>query len=179
MPGPVHPRGFDIAAFFDAIDQRRRHDALSWAAVARQMAQATEDLAAQCGGHPIAASTITNMPRRGNTTCQHALVMLRWLERAPEEFIARPRPGTSGVPLPEADPAHSLRWNLPALHAALDDVRRTRGATWEQAALRLYCSPHQLTGLRTARYATNMRLAMRICQALGRPAADFVYAADW
>jgi hypothetical protein len=27
--------------------------------------------------------------------------------------------------------------------------------------------------------AIGLRLAMRICQALGRPAADFIYAADW
>ena len=40
-------------------------------------------------------------------------------------------------------------------------------------------SPGQLTGLRTAKYATTMDLAMRITQWLGRPAADFVYPAAW
>jgi hypothetical protein len=30
-----------------------------------------------------------------------------------------------------------------------------------------------------ARFATGMDLAMRIVQWLGRPAADFVYAATW
>lgn len=119
------------------------------------------------------------MARRGDVSCQHALVMLRWLERAPEEFIAQPRPGTAGVPLPEADPAHFLRWDLKALYAALDDMRVNRGASWQQAAQRLHCSPNQLTGLRTVKYATGMRLAMRICQALGRPSADFIHAADW
>lgn len=129
--------------------------------------------------HPIAASTITGMPRRGNTTGQHALVMLRWLERAPEEFIAQPRPGTAGVPLPTADPAHTLRWNLTALYAALDEMRVGRRASWQDAAQRLHCTPSQLTGLRTARCATNMRLAMRICQGLSRPSSDFIHAADW
>lgn len=129
--------------------------------------------------HPMASSTITRMPRRGDTTCQHALFMLRWLERAPEDFIAQPRPGTAGVALPACDPGHRIRWDLAKLYTALDDVRRAREASWEQAAQRLYCTPSQLTGLRTAKFATGMRLAMRICQALGRPAADFVYPADW
>ena len=128
--------------------------------------------------HPIATSTITGMPQRGDTSCQHALFMLRWLERPPEDFIAQPRPGTAGVALPACDPAHRLRWDLAKLYAALDDARRVRGASWEQAAERLYCTPSQLTGLRTAKFATGMRLAMRICQAMRRPAADFVYPAD-
>ena len=37
----------------------------------------------------------------------------------------------------------------------------------------------QLTGLKTARYATGMVLAMRITQWVGRPAADFIYMARW
>jgi DNA-binding XRE family transcriptional regulator len=119
------------------------------------------------------------MARRGNTTCQHALVMLRWLGQAPEEFIATPREGTAGVPLPSADSAHRVRWDLVALHAALNEVRTERGATWPQTAQRLHCTQSQLTGLPKAKFATNMRLAMRICQVLGRPSADFIYAADW
>jgi hypothetical protein len=43
----------------------------------------------------------------------------------------------------------------------------------------LQCTPSQLTGLRTARFATNMNLAMRIVQWLDRAAADFIYAATW
>lgn len=172
-------RGFDVQAFFAAIDERRRREGLSWSRVATQMWELTADFNAQHEHHPIAASTIANMSRRGDASCQHALVMLRWLDRAPEEFVAQPRPGTTGVPLPEADPAHFLRWDLKALYAALNETRSSRGATWEQAARRLYCTPNQLTGLRTAKYATGMRLAMRICQALGRPSADFIHPADW
>jgi hypothetical protein len=66
-----------------------------------------------------------------------------------------------------------------ALYQALDDARTERNVSWQQTAQRLHCTSHQLTGLRTARYATGMRLAMRICQALRRPSADFIYAADW
>jgi hypothetical protein len=43
----------------------------------------------------------------------------------------------------------------------------------------LGCTPNQLTGLGTARFATGMDLAMRIAQWIGRPAADFVYPATW
>jgi hypothetical protein len=51
--------------------------------------------------------------------------------------------------------------------------------TWKQLADLLACTPSQLTGLRTARFATDMDLAMRIVQWIGRPAADFVYPARW
>jgi hypothetical protein len=51
--------------------------------------------------------------------------------------------------------------------------------TWRQLADLLGCTPNQLTGLRTARFATGMDLAMRICQWIDRPAADFVYPAKW
>jgi hypothetical protein len=172
-------REFDIALFFAAIDERRRRAGLSWSRVATQIWQLAADLNAKRGSHPLAASTITNMSRRGDTTCQHAAAMLRWLEQPPEEFIASPCPGTAGVRLPEADAAHRLRWNLVALYAALNATRLERRASWVQMAQGLHCSANQLTGLRTAKYATGMRLAMRICQDLGRPAATFIYAAEW
>jgi len=110
---------------------------------------------------------------------QHALFLLRWLGVPPETFIAEPRPGTAGVALPLADEAHRLRWNLRKLHGALNAVRTARGATWEQAAQRLHCTANQLTHLRIAKFAIGMRLAMRITQALRRPAADFVDVAEW
>jgi hypothetical protein len=172
-------RDFDIQAFFDALDGRRAEAHLTWTAVARQMWEESHALNARRGDHPISPSTITTMPRRGDATCQHALMMLRWLGRPPECFIVVPQPGTADVPLPAADPAHRLRWDLVALYDALNAARTARGATWEQTAVRLRCSANQLTGLRTAKYATSMRLAMRICQGLSRPAADFVYAAQW
>jgi len=90
-----------------------------------------------------------------------------------------PQPGTAGVPLPLADEACRLRWNLRKPYAAFNAARIARGATWQQAADRLHCSPHQLTRLRTAKFATGMRLAMQITQALHRPTADFVYVAEW
>jgi hypothetical protein len=51
--------------------------------------------------------------------------------------------------------------------------------TWAQLAQELRCTPSQLTGIRTARFAIGMRLAMRIVAWLGRPARDFIYVAGW
>jgi hypothetical protein len=128
--------------------------------------------------HPISPATISKLAGRRGISCQHALFLLRWLGVPPETFIAMPQPGTA-IPLPLADEGHRLRWNLGKLYGALNVARTARRATWQQAADRLHCTPSQLTGLRVAKFATGMRLAMRITQALRRPAADFVYLAEW
>ena len=105
--------------------------------------------------------------------------MLRWLDRAPESFLHGRPQLPSDTPLPAAGPDRRLRWQLRALYEALDTERRRRALTWRQLASILGCTANQLTGLRTARFATNMVLAMRIVQWLDRPAADFVYAVRW
>jgi len=168
-----------MAAFFAALDQRRVERQLTWAAVAREMWEQSAELNRRRHDHPVSPSTIAHLGRRGDTTCQHALFMLRWLGRSPEEFILAPQPGTTGKPLPAADSGHRLRWNLKRLYATLNAARLRRDATWRQAATRLACTPSQLTGLRTAKFATSFRLAIRICQNLHRPAADFVDVATW
>ena len=61
----------------------------------------------------------------------------------------------------------------------MDDERRQRELTWPQLGRVLGCTPNRLTALRTAKYATDMELAMRIVQWTGRTAADFVYLATW
>jgi hypothetical protein len=171
--------GFDVRALYTALDRQRRERGLSWTRAADDIWELSAVLNARRQDHPISVSTITTMPRRADLSCQHALFMLRWLERAPEDFVIEPHAATVGVPLPEADVAHRLRWSLSALYEALNAARKERGAGWQEAAQRLHCTTHQLTGLRTAKFATGMRLAMRICQALRRPAADFIYVADW
>jgi len=160
-----------------AIEDLKRERGLSWAGVASEMWEMAEVLHAEAEGpqHPIAVGTITGL-RTGDVSCQHALVMLRWLERPPEDFIAEPAPGTAGFALPEPGPELMIRWDLRATYDALNTIREARGATWAQAARRLHCTPNELTGLRTAKFGTRMRLAMRISQALRRPARDFVIA---
>jgi hypothetical protein len=170
--------GFDAGAFFAAMDERRQLEGLSWSGLAAVIWEQSWILNGQRDDHPISPDTLKNLGKRGGS-CQHALFVLRWLDCPPETFIAEPRPGTAGVPLPETDEAHRLRWNLKKLYATLDAARGARGATWRQTADVLRCTPSQLTGLRTAKFATGMGLAMRITQGLHRPAADFVYIARW
>jgi hypothetical protein len=110
---------------------------------------------------------------------QHALFMLRWLERSPESFLEGSDCDHPRFGLPRAGPDRRLRWSLKLLWATMDEKRRQDALTRRQLAELLGCTPSQLTGLRTARFATGMDLAMRIVQWIGRPAADFVYPARW
>lgn len=173
----VGPGDFDAPAFFAAVDARRADEGLSWPALAAVIWDQSRVLNERRNDHPISPATLRHMAR--GTTCQHALFVLRWLGVPPETFIVQPRRATLGVPLPPADEAHRLRWNLKKLYAVLNAARTARGATWQEAALRLRLTPSQLTGLRTARFAAGMRVAMRITQALERPAADFIYVSEW
>jgi hypothetical protein len=171
------PNCFDHQAFFAAVDARRRDQQLSWPALAAAIWEQSRVLNKQRDDHPISPATIRKVA--DGTSCQHALFLLRWLDVPPETFIAVPQPGSLGVPFPPADEAQRLRWNLRKLYSALNAARMARGATWQQAADRLHCTPSQLTGLHTAKFAIGMELAMRVTQALRRPAADFIYAAQW
>jgi hypothetical protein len=167
---------FNHQLFFEAVNRRRLEEKLSWPALAAAIWDQSRVLNEQRRDHPISPATLRKMA--DGLTCQHALFLLRWLGVPPETFIAAPHPGTA-VALPVADEAHRLRWNLRKLHATLNAGRIARKATWQQAAERLRCTPSQLTGLKTAKFATGMVLAMRLTQAMHRPAADFVYVAQW
>ena len=118
------------------------------------------------------------MGTRDQISCQYALFMLRWLDRAPEEFLTGPVVPVGDTALPEAGPHQRLRWDLHQLHTALDERRQERGLTWASLARELDCTPSRLTNLRTARLA-DMDLTMRVTQWLGKPAAEFIHAADW
>jgi hypothetical protein len=172
-------RPFDAGALYRALDARRSELGLSWKAVADQIWDLSSELNSRRSDHPISPSTLTNMAKQPRTSCQHALFMLRWLERSPESFLAD---GTGDDPrfaLPPVGSDRRLRWALKLLYTAMDERRREATLTWPALATVLGCSPSQLTGLRTAKFATGMDVAMRIVQWLGRPAADFVYAAKW
>jgi hypothetical protein len=172
-------RPFDTPALHRALDERRRGLGLGWAGVARQLWDLSSELNERRHDHPISPSTLSGMATRPRTSCQHALFMLRWLGRSPESFLEGAAGDDPKWALPEAGPDRRLRWKLKALHGAMDERRREQGLTWTELAAVLGCSPNQLTGLRTAKFATGMDLAMRTVQWLGRPAADFVYRATW
>jgi hypothetical protein len=76
-------------------------------------------------------------------------------------------------------PDRRLRWNLGALYEAVDAHRRDECLAWKSLADLLGCTQSQLTGIKRARFAIGMRLAMRITQWLVLPASEFIYAARW
>ena len=88
--GGVQVEDFDARALFEALDGQRLELALSWRQVAEAIWAQSSELNDRRHDHPIAVETITGMRRRNNISCQHALFMLRWLGRVPEEFISHP-----------------------------------------------------------------------------------------
>jgi hypothetical protein len=170
---------FDVAALYAALDDKRTSLGISWTAVARQLWELSSELNDRRRDHPISPSTLTNMAKNPRISCQHALFMLRWLERTPESFLVGSGRDDERFALPATGPDRRLRWALKRLYASMDEKRRQEGLTWSGLAAVLGCTPSQLTGLRTAKFATGMDLAMRIVQWIGLPAADFIYRATW
>jgi transcriptional regulator with XRE-family HTH domain len=172
-------KDFDARAMYAAMDAQRVQRGLSWAQVARDLWNQSIALNERRQDHPISASTLTGIAKRGDCTCQHALFILRWLGRSPESFV--PGGSTTGdnVPMPVAGADRRLRWDLAIVYETLNETRQVRGFTWRALAEELRCSDNQLTGIRTARYAIGMVLMMRIVQWIGRPSASFIYAAQW
>jgi len=164
---------------YEAMDRQRIARGLSWRQVADQLWEQSAELNRRRADHPISPSTITGIAKRGDTTCQHALFFLRWLDRTPESFLTTPPAETNATRLPAIGPDKRLRWNLVSLYDALDARRRERQLTWKDLARQLRCGESQLAGIRTAKYAIGMRLAMKIVVWLEQPAAAFVYAAEW
>jgi hypothetical protein len=169
---------FDCGALFGALDARRRDRGLDWCGLATELWQQSSELNAQRADHPLCGGAIARLRQRESTSCQYALFMLRWLCRAPEDFLTGQVADVGDVALPQAGTDSRLRWNLNELHAALNEERRARDLTWADLARELGCTPGRLTNLRTARLA-DMDLAMRVAQWLGRPAAVFIHPAQW
>ena len=155
---------FDVLGLWEAMDSKR-------AALDMTEKQMMEDLnAVNNNSVPIALATVKNMVKRQDTSCQHSLHMLRWLDRTPESFLI-------GSELEEPLPFSAegrLYWNLRALAAALGEEREDRGATWKELASRLDCSAGQLSGLHKVKYGISVHLAMRITQLLRRHSSEFI-----
>jgi hypothetical protein len=173
----AHPV-FDCGALFTALDEQRRDRGLDWFALADELWQQSSGLNAQRRDHPLCGGAISRLQKRGATSCQYALFMLRWLRRAPEDFLTGPIVDVGDVRLPRAGADSRLRWDLSEVHAAVNEQRRERGLTWAALAQEMGCTPSRLTNLRTARLA-DMDLTMRVTQWLGQPAAAFIHPAQW
>jgi len=113
---------FDCGALFDALDAQRRDLGLGWYELADELWQQSSDLNAQRDGdHPLCGGAVQRLRVRDATSCQYALFMLRWLDRAPEDFLAGPVLDVGNVRLPDAGTGSRLRWDLNQLHAVLND----------------------------------------------------------
>jgi hypothetical protein len=170
---------FDCGALFDALDVERRERDLGWYELADELWEQSSDLNAErSGDHPLCGGAVQRLRERDATSCQYALFMLRWLDRAPEDFLAGPVLDVGDVRLPEVGVDSRLRWDLNQLHTALNERRQQQRLTWAQLADQLDCTSSRLTNLRSARLA-DMSLVMRITQWLGQPAAAFIHPAQW
>jgi len=99
---------FDTSALSTALDAQRIARGRSWSQVAGQIHELSSVLNNPRRDHPISPSTIINMGRRGNISCQRALFFLRWLGRSPESFLHGS--GSMGAPLPAADLVYAAVW---------------------------------------------------------------------
>lgn len=152
---------------------------MGWYELANELWQQSSALNAERStDHPLCGGAVQRLQARGATSCQYALFMLRWLGRAPEDFLSGPVIDVGDVRLPEAGTDSRLRWDLNQLHSALNEQRQQQKLTWAELADGLDCTPSRLTNLRSARLA-DMGLAMRVTQWLRRPAAAFIHPAVW
>ena len=175
MPLPT----FDFPAFTAALDSARVERDLGWYDLADQVWDQSSMLnAGRPQDHPMCGGAIGRLASRGETSCQYALFLLRWLDRPPEDFLSGEVVDVGEVHLPHTDDSHRLRWNLPALHAAQNTERRAREMTWQQLSDEIGCTAARLTNLRTAKQA-DLALTMRVTQWLARPSSDFIEPTTW
>src|SRR4051794_10266862 len=169
---------FDGSALKCALDAQRADRQLDWPALADELYEQSSALNAKLADNCLCPGALVRTVKRGTMSCQYALIILRWIHRAPEDFLTGPVAHVGDTRLPEVGEDSRLRWDLPQLHASVNDRRRDDNLTWAQLAQELSCTPSHLTNLRTARLA-DMDLTMRITQWLGKPAAAFIHPAEW
>lgn len=169
---------FDGDALIRALDEKRQQHGLTWSQLAHTLWMQSADLNARLGDDALCPGALVRTAHRRTMTCQYALPLLRWLGRAPEDFLDGPGVDVGDTALPDAGSDKRLRWNLAELHADLDTRRTQLGLTWTALGGIIGCTPNRLTNLRTARLA-DMGLAMRLTQWLGAPAARFIHPTEW
>ena len=170
---------FDFAAFTGALDARRRELGRDWGQLAGDLWMQSADLNADLDeGHTMCGGALSRLPNRTDTSCQYAMFALRWMNRAPEDFLVGPVVDVGETGLPQCGPDRRLRWDLGELHAAVDAQRQAHQLTWTALADVIGCTPSRLTNLRTARQA-DLALVMRLTQWLYRPAAAFIHPTQW
>ena len=155
---------FDVPKLWEALDAKRESKGLSEKLMMDEINTVTNAWV------PMSLSTVKNMVRRNVTTCQHALHLLRWLDKTPESFLIRAQVDES---LPFSAEGR-LYWSMRALADAVSNEKEKRNRTWKQVAQELNCSPNQASGLSKIRYGINIHRAMKFTQWLHRPSTDFI-----
>ena len=179
QPPTVSLPTFGFNAFTAAFNARRRELGRDWREMADDLWGQSAELNADLDeGHAMCGGALSRLPNRNDTSCQYAMFALRWMGRAPEDFLVGPVVDVGDTRLPEAGPDSRLRWDLAQLHAAVNLHREEQRLTWTALAEIFECSPSRLTNLRTARQA-DLALVMRLCQWIGQPAATFIHPARW
>src|SRR5262245_44201726 len=120
---------FSLKALYDALDEQRRSRGMTWAAVGREINRIKRDL------HPVGTSTITSLQHKTTAEGDGVLQMLLWLRRTPESFVTGfPDANADRFQLRDPGSNQILRWDVIALHSALDAERDARGMTWKRVA---------------------------------------------
>ncbi|MGH3402026.1 MAG: hypothetical protein ACRDRJ_05815 [Streptosporangiaceae bacterium] len=105
---------FDFAAFFTAVDHTRRDRDMGWGDLARELWDQSAQLNTERDDHPLCGGAVSRLGARGETSCQYALYLLRWLGQAPEEFLARPARDVGDVRLPDRARTAASAGTLPS-----------------------------------------------------------------
>jgi hypothetical protein len=169
---------FDGEAFIQTLDERRQERGLTWTRLADELWMQSSELNERLGGDALCPGALYRTSLRKTMSCQYALPLLRWLERAPEDFLDGQVVDVGDASLPSAGPDKRLRWDLSELYAAVDSRRRELELTWVALGEQIGCTPSRLTNLRTARLA-DLGLVMQLTQWLHQPAARFIHPSDF
>ena len=94
---------FDCTALLAAQDAQRRERGLGWYELAEELWQQSAELnARRTTDHPLCGGAVYRLKERKATSCQYGLFMLRWLGRAPEDFLTGPAVDVGDPTLPDA-----------------------------------------------------------------------------
>ena len=159
---------FDVLSLWQAMDAKRQEMGFSETEMMDDLNRVNNQRV------PMALETVKNMVRRRDTTCQHALHMLRWLNETPESFLS---PLEEKTHLPFSSDKR-LYWSMAALGEAVAEKKKNKGLTWKQVADELGCSQNQASGIQKLRYGMSVHLAMRVTRWLGRSSTEFIRQID-
>src|SRR5881227_1056967 len=101
------------------LDAQRAEHGLDWNGLANALYQQSRDLNSELADNCLCQGALVRTAKRGTMSCQYALIILRWIDRAPEDFLKVDRVEVGDTRLPAAGPDRRLRWNLPLLYDAL------------------------------------------------------------